>query len=359
MEFKCPSCGGSLTFDSQSQKLKCNYCKTEFDQKVLDEYAEALKDMPEDSCNWQVNTGDNWEQQEAEHLSIYVCESCGGEIVGDQTTLATACPYCGNPVVLLGRLAGDLKPAYIIPFKLGKQEAEAALAQYCRGKKLLPKAFSSENQIKKIKGLYVPFWVFDAKAQANAEYRATRVMSWSDSNYIYTKTSYYSVFRQGSLQFAKLPVDASSKMPDDLMQSLEPYDISQAVDFNVAYLAGYLADRYDETSDKCQEVANQRIKNSLEATLRETVQGYMTVFPQGSSIQLQENTAHYVLYPVWILNTNYREQEYTFAMNGQTGHFVGRLPVDKKAAWTWFIILALLFTLVIMGGSSIVRYFFA
>ena len=132
-----------------------------------------------------------------------------------------------------------------------------------------------------------------------------------------------------------MPVDGSTKMDDALMESIEPYDFTGAVDFQTAYLAGFLADKYDVDSEQSIERANERIKKSTENAFASTVQSYSTVIPESTSIRLQNGKAKYALYPVWLLNTTWNGKRYTFAMNGQTGKFVGDLPLDKGAYKKW------------------------
>ncbi len=341
-DYKCPCCGGAIEFSSQLQKMKCPYCDSEFEMEALKEYDQVLADesAQSDNMQWETQPGEAWQEGEADNLRSYVCNSCGGEIIGDENTGATSCPYCGNPVVMMDSFKGELKPDYVIPFKVDKKAAKEGLKRHLKGKILLPKVFKDENHIDEIKGIYVPFWLFDAEADANIRYKATRVHTWSDSNYIYTRTSYFSVLRGGNVEFERVPVDGSSKMPDDLMESIEPYDFSEAVDFQTAYLAGYLADKYDVTAEASQDRANTRIRRSTEDAFASTVQGYATVIPEHSNINLRNGKAKYALYPVWILNTTYKGEKYIFAMNGQTGKFVGNLPMDKGAFWKWWGIIA-------------------
>ena len=145
-------------------------------------------------------------------------------------------------------------------------------------------------------------------------YRATRVRTWADSNYIYTEPSHFSVRRDGSIGFEHVPVDGSTKMADDLMESIEPFDFTDAVDFRTAYLSGYLADRYDVDAEKSIERANERIKRSTEEVFEGTVRGYASVVPESKSIKLSGGKAKYALYPVWLLNTAYENKKYTFAL---------------------------------------------
>ncbi len=335
-EYKCPNCGGAVTFDSTLQKMKCPYCDSEFEIDALKEHDQALKQEPKEDMNWKTSEA-QWQEGETEGICSYVCKSCGGEIVGDENMAATSCPYCGNPVVMTGKFSGGLKPDYVIPFKLDKKAAKETLKKFYGKKKLLPKVFKDQNHIEEVKGIYVPFWLFDADVDADVHYKATRLRTWSDDKYDYTETSYYAVTRGGNIGFERVPVDGSSKMPDDLMESIEPFDFTQAVDFQTAYLAGYLADKYDVDSEQSIERANERIKKSTEDSFAETVEGYTSVIPETTNLSLHKGQVKYALYPVWLLNTKWNGQQYQFAMNGQTGKMVGDLPLDKAAYRKWLI----------------------
>jgi len=353
-EYKCPCCDGGIEFDSKSQKMKCPYCDNEFDVETLASYQNELDNQGASDMSWDMSAGQQWFEDETTGLRTYVCESCGGEIVGDANMAATACPFCDNPVVLKGQFAGDLKPDLVIPFKLDKNAAKEALKKHYNGKRLLPKVFKDQNRIDEIKGIYVPFWLFEADADANIRYKATRVRRWSDSDYDYTETSYYSVTRAGNLGFNWVPVDGSTKMEDDLMESIEPFDISGAVDFQTAYLSGYLADKYDVTAEESVDRANERVRHTTEAAFASTVKGFDTVTPVNTNIQLHNGKAKYALYPVWLLNTSWKGKKYTFAMNGQTGKLVGDLPLDKGAYWKWLVGLTGILGAIAFGISYLI-----
>ena len=126
LEYKCPCCDGAIQFDSATQKMKCPYCDTEFDVDTLKGYDEELKDEKPSEMEW-ATPGGSWAEGETAGLHTYSCKSCGGEIVGDDTMAASACPFCGNPIVLTGQFAGMLRPDLIIPFKLDKKAAKAKL----------------------------------------------------------------------------------------------------------------------------------------------------------------------------------------------------------------------------------------
>ena len=336
IEYKCPCCGGAIEFNSARQKMKCPYCDTEFEMEDLKNYDQELRQERPDEMNWETFAGGEWQAGETDGMRVYTCQSCGGEIVGDENLASTACPYCGNHVVMTGQFSGVLRPDYVIPFKLDKKAAREGLKKHMKGKWLLPKVFKDENHLEEIKGVYVPFWLFDADTDAHIRYRATRVRAWSSGDYDYTETSHYAVIREGSVEFERVPVDGSSRMADELMESIEPFDFSEAVDFQTAYLAGYLADKYDVTAEESIERANERIRRSTEQVFADTVEGlYATVVPEQVSIQLKNGKAKYALYPVWLLTTKWRGKQYLFAMNGQTGKFVGDLPADNGMYFRW------------------------
>ena len=339
IQYKCPCCGGAVEFNSTAQKMKCPYCDTEFEIETLKKYDEELKQekQKEDQMQWQEDAGSQWGEEETSKMRVYHCESCGGEIIADENQAATKCPYCDNPVVMKGQFQGDLRPDYLIPFKLDKAAAKERFKSHLNGKPLLPKVFRSENHIDEIKGIYVPFWLFDADAEADIRYKGTTVRTWSDSDYNYTQTSYYSILRGGRIGFERVPVDGSSKMEDDLMESLEPYDFKDAVPFKDPYLAGYVAERYNVEADECKKRAKKRAKASIKRELRDTVKGYSIVKPVSDNVKIQKASQKYALYPVWILNTTWRDQKYVFAMNGQTGKMVGDLPADKGAFWKYVV----------------------
>ncbi|MCL1863266.1 MAG: hypothetical protein FWF78_06855 [Defluviitaleaceae bacterium] len=344
-EFKCPNCDGAIAFDAKSQQMKCPYCDSEFDIEALTETV----DENEAPVEWAAHEDAEWREGEQEGMRIYSCNTCAGEIIAEESTAASSCPYCGNPVIMKGQLSGSAKPDLIIPFKVDKKAAIEALQQHLSGKKLLPKCFKSTKRLNEIKGLYVPFWLFDADVNANMRYRATTVRSWSDSRFHYTETRTFRVTRQGEMAFDKVPVDASAKMPADLMESIEPFNTNDAVDFQTAFLAGYLADKFDFCEKHCIERANERIRASTEDSFRKTVTGYASVTPEYRGVYLKKSVVKYALLPVWVMCTTWRDKNYLFAMNGQTGKFVGDLPTDWGIFWRWFIILSVVITALLIG----------
>ena len=233
-----------------------------------------------------------------------------------------------------------LKPDFVIPFKLSREDAIQRLKQHYKGKVFLPKSFSSENHLQEISGVYVPFWMFSGEAEGDAHFDATRSRTYKSGDYRITETDHYDAYRAGSLAFEKIPVDGSEKMPDEHMDSIEPYDYSELKPFSTAYLPGFLADKFDVTAEDSRQRADSRCAGTLRSALEKTVSGYETCSARESNTTIKRGKVHYALMPVWMLNTKWRGKDFLFAMNGQTGKLVGDLPVDKGRYWAMFFAIA-------------------
>jgi len=347
--YQCPACGGPLHFSDATQDLTCDYCDSHYSVEEIEELfsekdaaaaeAQAQQEAADAASAWELGSETDWDA-ETEHLRAYNCTGCGAELICDENTAATACPYCGNPTIIPGQLTGMLKPDYVIPFQLDKEAAMNGLRKHYQGKKLLPDAFARENQIGKIQGIYVPFWLFDGRAHADFRFNATRTHVRETRDERITSTEHYNLYRTGDLAFRKIPADASSKMPDDLMDSLEPFDYSQLKPFSTAYLPGFLADKYDVTVEDCSDRADQRAARTAKDVLRSSCIGYDTVTEAGGNVSVQRGKVYYAMLPVWVLNTKWHGRDYLFAMNGQTGKMIGDLPTDKGKYWRYFAIVA-------------------
>ncbi len=330
--YKCPCCGAPLKFDSEKQCLVCEACDNTYTAEQLQSYDEAENAKDGTNFGWEDTPRDT---VSTENMCVYSCPSCGAEIVGDETMAATECAYCSNPVMVTSKLSGILKPDLIIPFSVSNDEAKKIYKSYISKLKLLPNLFFEENRIEKIAGIYVPFWLFDCSTDANFVYSTTNTRIWRDRKYRYTKTDHFSVIREGTLKFHKVPVDASSKMADEYMDALEPYNYDSLTPFDMSYLSGFYADRYDVDTQNSQQRASARIEKTTTDKFRSTVNGYATVLQSHSMINTKVESAKYALLPVWILNTKYKGENYMFAINGQTGKFVGKLPIDKGKYCKW------------------------
>lgn len=338
IHYKCPNCGADMVFDSDSGMLSCQSCGRKDDIETFPkENIEAV-----------------FEKDEAKE---YHCKNCGAVILTDKDTTATSCSFCGAGVVLLDRLSGNLAPSKVVPFSISKERAMKAFKAWCKNGILTPRGFMTADRVKGITGIYVPFWLYDLGNKIEVNAQCTRVHSYSRGDYIYTETSYYDVYRKLNIDYLKIPVDASEKMDDKLMDKLEPYNYNGLKDFNTPYLAGYIAEKYNYDQKDLLPRAVKKIQNYLDYFISSTISGYSSVQYRRKDIDTKKRRAYYALLPVWMVYYNYRGKDYIFAMNGQTGKVVGKPPISngKIAAWFGGIALgsfaALKALALVMGGG--------
>ncbi|MBQ3575697.1 MAG: hypothetical protein IJA26_08490, partial [Clostridia bacterium] len=286
-------------------------------------------------------SGKNYDESDAAQMHAYVCENCGAELVTDENTTATECAYCGSPAVIPAQIEGGPKPEKVIPFLISKEQAKKMFEDYFKGKKLMPNIFlNTRNRIAEMRKLFVPYWLFDCDAYANITYNAQKTTTTRSGDYIIHRTRHYLVRRAGSLGFDNIPVDGSVRLDNKIGESLEPYDLSKAVDFKPAVLAGALADKADVDAEECRKRAVERVENSISQAMRNTVNGYTSVTTRSGSIKSTDGKITPVLMPVWLITTEKvidgQKKVYTFAINGQTGELTCDVPHAKGKAAAWF-----------------------
>ena len=357
VSYKCPHCGGGLAFDPGTQKFKCDYCVSLFTEDELEKLAaakaarEAEQEEAPPAQPDQTETAAAQDDDFAQHAVVYSCPSCGAEVVCDETTAATFCYYCHNPVVLAGRLVGTLKPDKVIPFSVTKELAEQKFLEWTGKKLFIPRAFFSKSQIEKISGVYFPYWFTDCDMKGTLDTTARTVRVWRSGNTEYTETKTYRIVCEGEAAFQDLSRLALSKADRRLVESVQPFDTSKMLDFNMSYLSGFQAEKRDvESADVAQEVCNEAGRYT-ENLLRNTVTGYAFVAPGACSAAMTGSKWRYALLPVWVLTYKSGEKTYYYAMNGQTGRVCGMLPIS----WQRLAVLAAgiavpLFGLLTLGG---------
>lgn len=317
--YQCPNCTGPLHFSEETGLLQCDYCEGTFTVEAV-EAAYAQK-------NERAET--QWSEKE-DKVRAFSCPSCSAELILPYETAASCCPYCNNPTIVPGKLSGARRPDFVIPFKVSKEQALQALKNHYRGKPLLPKAFSEENHIEQIQGVYVPFWLFDARAGGSMTFSATRVHMHSTPRENITETDHFLVRRGGRMLFSRLPADASQRMPDAHMDAIEPFDFGELKPFSLSYLPGFMADRYDVEKDEAFKRVKLRCTNSFEAALNASASGYSTCVPTQKELSVVPEDVKYAMLPVWMLATQWNGKRFLFALNGQTGKLIGDLPIDRK-----------------------------
>lgn len=343
--YKCPGCGAAMTFNPETQELTCPYCFTSYN---IDEY---ISRFGEGNENNETSGSDMFDSQTEQNMKIYHCTSCGAELVSDEFTSATICGFCGNPTLVSDRLRGIFSPSLIIPFKLNKEAATRSFVKWAKKGLLTPGDFHSSSTIEKLSGIYVPFWFYDVNSSDYMNGTGIIVRQEDHSSYYYTITDYYNVSRNVEATFVRVPADASAKMPDEDMDKLEPFDYRELREFEMPYLSGYLSERYNYTAEDMQNRVFARTNQYIKDATTETLRRYSSITGRNDSLHSNIVGDAYALLPVWMLNYHYKNADYTFFMNGQTGKIVATRPISNlRTAAAFIITFAAALILVMIGG---------
>lgn len=334
--YKCPNCDGGLVFDPESGRYVCEYCRSAFLEQELETPQEETASA----------------KQTSEQAVLYHCPSCGAEVITDETTAATVCFYCHNPIVLSGKLTGDYLPDGVIPFRITKEEAIERFHQWIGKKKFIPKGFYSKRQIAKLCGVYFPYWLYGCEVESSFQGTAKDLRVWRVGDTEYTETKTYEIRRAGKIFFRHLPKTALQKAETAMLKGIFPYQFDALEKFHMGYLSGFQAEKRDIEKDTLTEAVQGDIREYAGKRMRDTVTGHNSVSADSQKHTIKEEKFQYVLLPVWVLT--YRErgsQVYYYAMNGQTGEIVGKLPVDfGKLSILCAAIFLSVFTILMIGG---------
>lgn len=339
--YKCPECGADIWFNASDGSVVCRHCNAKYSARQLLSFDTGRMDRRTEKFSWMEYSQNKervvWSDDEAEKIRTYKCSHCGGEIVGDSNAMSAVCPYCDYPVVVSGTVEGMLRPDYIIPFKKTRENALEIYRRHIRDKSFVPRKFKklADGEPETVKGIYVPFWLFDCKTSSTASFYS-RYRSYYDKD----KETWRYIVIKSKMKFNNIPAQASVKMNDELIEAIEPYNNEGLESFNPAYLTGYCAQSYDTELTDCVAGIHKRIEGSVYDLLRSNIDG-LSVELEDMDIELEDGNVCYALLPVWIMSVEHGFKTYTFLVNGQTGKVAGRVPVS--------LLRIVLLLLVVMG----------
>ena len=379
VQLKCPSCGAPINFDVPSGKMKCSFCGASFTVEEVNQFngisqANAELDAahaqqagtsgaggsgaaggagaattPETQISTTPAEGQpGWveppptylDEATGQKMAQFQCNSCGGEIIGSPDMVSARCPWCNNNFVATGQLTSTRVPDRMIPFAMTKEQALEAFKANMKGLKLIPREFKQVS-VDDIQGVYVPYWLYDATVAGEGNFSCENIRTWTDSEYEYTQHQEYQVYRSANVAFLDVPVAGTTKVTDKLTESIEPFDYTKSVAFSPAYLTGFMTNKYDVEAQDANPRALERMKDSTEEVLRNSISGYDTVSTINTSIQPAFGELEYVFLPMWLMNVDFQGKNYNYAMNGQTGKFVGTFPVSERKYWVGLIGIAI------------------
>lgn len=346
--YKCPNCDGGLVFDPESGTYACEYCLSKFTQEELEVESQSETETAE-----PVEPAESEESTDSKQDAVmYHCPSCGAEIITDETTAATFCFYCHNPIVLAGKLEGKYLPDGVIPFKITKEEATEKFLEWIGKKKFTPRGFYSKSNIEKMSGVYFPYWLYDCEVDSSMNGTAKDIRIWRVGDIEYTETKTYRIRRAGKVSFRHLPKTALQKAQNALLKGIFPYEFGALEKFHMGYLAGFQAEKRDIEKDNYIEEIKKEVSEFAEKRIRDTITGRNTFIADSQHYHITKGDFSYVLLPVWVLTYKAKGGDICyFAMNGQTGEIVGSIPTDSKKLFKLgAIIFAVIFVLCMLGG---------
>ncbi len=325
--FVCPSCGNDgMDYNDKTSMLTCSACGKSVG---MYEYGSASVGKQYSSPEFEkIKEHTSVSSYDDETAREYHCDNCGAVLVTESNTAATTCGFCHSPMILSDRLSGNYAPAQAIPFKMDMKTAHEKFKKWCKSGIITPNNFRMVERVKDIQGIYVPFWLYDLNVRAQGEAYCTRVRVSRSGDTEITRTSHYKVYRSVVSDYYKLPADAAEKMPDEYMDMLEPFNYNELESFNMAYLTGYAAQKYDYTDKDLLPRITERVTEYISGYLRSSITGYTTVMMKKVDADAKQRNAVYTLLPVYLMNYRYKDKTYTFVMNGQTGKVAGKPPIS-------------------------------
>ena len=327
---KCPSCGGTLAFEPSSGRLVCGFCGRE----------EVLQNAPVEPekgyslYELQNNIGRRLQTVD----KIIVCGTCGGNFRAESSAISSMCPYCGsNSITVASDTAGTLEPTGVIPFRIGKDEAQGIFRQWIKGRKFSPKDIVQDSQITDLTGVYVPYWVFDCDTYTPYEGKFGKYGSGEDSYTQYHRNSGVCELPVRNMTFV-----ASSRLEkDSFWKVVSNFDMTAIQKYDPGLLAGFWSESYTvdgpATWQKACVKINDRIRRQIKALEKADVIANLDMKPQAANIR-----AKYVLAPVWITSFDYHGTAYRVLINGQTGDIVGTWPKSYRKLWLFIALITVI-----------------
>lgn len=304
---ECPGCGGNLRFDIASAKLKCTHCDS-----LYDPYAFDNKTNDADLSQYEV--------------TVYTCPQCGGELYSTDTDATAFCSFCGASNILMNRVSKELRPDFIIPFKITKEDCKTAYQKLAKKSLFLPSELKDAKHIDGFRGIYMPYWSYNRDQKGHLEIEGEKTHRKGD--YIYH--DHYNLSGELDAYYHGVTYDASSTFDDALSAGIAPYNIKEKVEFTPAYLSGFYADTADVSEDTYAEEATKFAKKNTLEKLKKSFAAYQIDDKNMEAIASSGESVERTMFPVWFMSYRNKDRVAYAVVNGQTGKVAADLPIDEK-----------------------------
>lgn len=329
-QFSCHNCGSAINYHVGDKILRCISCGY---TESISEHHEQLKEYPLNEAlkNFRL-------KPLVTANTTVTCNSCGARSEWDVNSLSDLCPYCSTPIAKLDTENQRLQIEAIVPFRVEKSVAFDAFAQWIKKRWFAPNVLKEmAGHSKQLTGIYVPHWTFDSltytdyRGQRGENYTEyvtqTRIVNGKSQTVTrpVTRVRWYAAAGQVRLMFDDVLVLAAMLIPKTIVNRLRPWQLNQAKPYTAEYLAGLKAQYYQLDLDEAFVVAQQRMSVDIEHAIRRDIGGDRQRI-QHKSTRYQNSTYKLMLLPVWHSAFEYKNKQYQFVINGQTGKVSGQYP---------------------------------
>lgn len=339
-KYPCPSCGAEAHWNPSRDALVCPYCGTtspatlaaQDGRHVIVEHdlVAALRGVPDEARGWQ-----------APKRQVR-CQSCRAISVFDADRVGERCQFCGSAALVPYEEVKDaFRPESLLPLRVPEPRARELLRAWYGRLWFAPNGFAAKALTDTLRGIYLPYWTFDAKAEAQwtAE---SGTYYWEETNGKREQRVRWSP-ASGSLSrvFDDDLVCASRGVDAALLRSVEPFPTEGLVPYDPGYLAGWVVERYQIDL----VAAAQRSRQQMDAELREACAAEVPGDTQrGLAVRAiyGGQTFKHILAPVWLAAYTYHGKAYQVVVNGVTGSVSGARP------WSWIKITLLVVAILIV-----------
>ena len=223
------------------------------------------------------------------------------------------CPFCGNALILSGKIRRQAEPDFIIPFTLDRGDFMDKFRKSLADLGSVPDEIIREIRPENMQARYIPFWLYDVRAEGKCSFKNPRR---EDRRWTFLAES------SAELEFRDVTQDATTELDDGLSQNLEPYDLDSARPFSYSWLSGLDARIYNMDDRQSYQTVRDRVIASLNRKLIP----YDSCDIISRDINILPRSVSYALFPVWILDLTAEDQTCIAAMNGATGKIAAALP---------------------------------
>ncbi len=349
----CEQCGADLRFAPGQTSLKCDHCGHVQEIAKADGRKRATALTEHDLAR---GLADDLPAAASEEVRTVSCPACGARVEFQGAEHAAKCPFCDTPVVVDTGSHRRFKPQALLPFQLDERQARDALVKWLGRLWFAPNGLRQYTRAgRAMSGIYVPYWTFDAATES--QYRGARGVHYYETRTVTVnvngrnetrqeqvqKTRWYPAAGTVARDFNDVLAIASTSLPANLGDGLEPWDLSQLEPYSPDYLAGFQAEGYTVALADGHETAKRKMEAVITQDVRRDIGGDVQRIDHIAT-RYWDQTFKHVLLPVWMAAYKYNGKSYRFLVNGQTGEVQGERP------WSaWKIALAVLVLALVAG----------